>query len=83
MIHGGTGLTNEILLKMLIYKNVKKINISTDVKLAYKRGIEESIQMGVMEQNGFDPLKVEWFIHDEIQNMVMNKLKLLRKDSLR
>ena len=83
VIHGGTGLTNEILLKMLIYKNVKKINISTDVKLAYKRGIEESIQMGVMEQNGFDPLKVEWFIHDEIQNMVMNKLKLLRKDSLR
>ena len=63
--------------------NIKKINISTDVKLAYKRGIEESIQMGVMEQNGFDPLKVEWFIHDEIQNMVMNKLKLLRKDSLR
>ena len=83
VIHGGTGLTNEILLKMLIYKNVKKINISTDVKLAYKRGIEESIQMGVMEQNGFDPLKVEWFIHDEIQNMVMNKLKVLRKDSLR
>ena len=83
VIHGGTGLTNEILLKMLIYKNVKKINISTDVKLAYKRGKEESIQMGVMEQNGFDPLKVEWFIHDEIQNMVMNKLKLLRKDSLR
>ena len=61
VIHGGTGLTNEILLKMLIYKNVKKINISTDVKLAYKRGIEESIQMGVMEQNGFDPLKVECF----------------------
>ena len=83
VIHGGTGLTNEILLKMLIYKNVKKINISTDVKLAYKRGIEESIQMGVMEQNGFDPLKVEWFNHDEIQNMVKNKLKLLRKDSLR
>lgn len=81
VIHGGTGLTDDMLLKILSYKNVKKINISTDVKLAYRRGIEKSIQEGVMEQNGFDPLKVEWLIHDSIQNMAVDKLKLLGKDS--
>lgn len=82
VVHGGTGLTNEMFLKILSYKNVKKINISTDVKLAYRRGIEESIQEGVMEQKDFDPLKVNQLIYNAIQTTVMNKLKLLRKDSI-
>lgn len=80
VVHGGTGLTDEMLLKILSHKNVKKINISTDVKLAYRRGIEQSIQERAMEVNGFNPLKVSKFIHDSIQNMTTNKLKLLRKD---
>lgn len=80
VIHGGTGLTDEVLLKLLSYKNVKKINISTDVKLAYRRGIEESFQNGAMESDGFDPLRVGKFIHDSIQDMAAGKLSLLRKD---
>ncbi len=80
VVHGGTGLTDGMLLKILSYKNVKKINISTDVKLAYRHGIEESIQEGAMEQEGFDPLRVNQLIHDAIQIMVVDKLKLLRKD---
>lgn len=80
VVHGGTGLTDEVLSKLLSYRNIKKINISTDVKLAYRRGIEESIHEGAMEPCGFDPLKVDRFIHDSIQNMVVSKLRLLRKD---
>lgn len=80
VVHGGTGLTDEMLLRILSHKNVKKINISTDVKLAYQRGIEESIQEKAMEVNGFNPLKVSKFIHDSIQSMAINKLRLLRKD---
>ena len=45
-IHGGTGLTDEMFLKLLSYRNVKKINISTDVKMAYRWGIIESIEKG-------------------------------------
>lgn len=80
VVHGGTGLTDEMLLKILSHKNVKKINISTDVKLAYRRGIEESIQEKAMEISGFNPLKIDKFIHDSIQSMTTNKLRLLRKD---
>lgn len=79
VVHGGTGLSDEVLLKILSYNNVKKVNISTDVKLAYRHGIEESICQGMMEARGFDPLKVTKLIHDSIQNMAMNKLKLLKK----
>lgn len=81
VIHGGTGLTEEALLNLLSYKNIKKINISTDVKLAYRQGIKESMQSGYMEGEGFDPLKVSQKIHDAIQNMAINKLKLLGKEA--
>ena len=81
VIHGGTGLTEEMLLHLLSYKNIKKINISTDVKLAYRQGIKESIQSGYMEGESFDPLKVSRKIHDAIQNMTVNKLKLLGKET--
>lgn len=81
VIHGGTGLMEETFLHLLSYKNIKKINISTDVKLAYRQGIKESIQSGYMEGESFDPLKVSQQIHDAIQNMTVNKLKLLGKEA--
>ncbi|MDE6363005.1 MAG: class II fructose-bisphosphate aldolase [Lachnospiraceae bacterium] len=80
VIHGGTGLSDETLSKLLAYKNIKKINISTDVKLAYRQGIEESILAGLMEKEGFNPLEVSKRIHDSIQTMTMHKLRLLRKE---
>lgn len=81
VIHGGTGLTDETFLQLLSYQSIKKINISTDVKLSYRQGIEESIQSGSMERSGFDPLKVNRNIHDAIENMTIGKLKLLEKES--
>lgn len=80
VVHGGTGLTDEMFLKLLSYDNVKKINISTDVKLAYRQGIEEAYRDGIMEKNGFDPLKVTDYIHQEIMNMTVAKMELLKKD---
>lgn len=81
VIHGGTGLSEETFLKLLSYEGIKKINISTDVKLAYRQGIEDSIRDGLMERKGFDPLKVEQRIHDEIRDMAVHKMKLLKKES--
>ncbi|MCI8659500.1 MAG: class II fructose-bisphosphate aldolase [Lachnospiraceae bacterium] len=79
-IHGGTGLTDEMFLKLLSHENVKKINISTDVKMAFRQGIMESLQKGSMSEGGFDPMKVEEAIHDFLEEMAVNKLRLLRKD---
>ncbi|MFG6339328.1 MAG: class II fructose-bisphosphate aldolase [Lachnospiraceae bacterium] len=81
VIHGGTGLSEETFLQLLSYKKIKKINISTDVKLAYRQGMQESIQSGYMEEGHFDPLKVNQKIHDAIQNMAIDKLKLLGRES--
>lgn len=77
VIHGGTGLEKTALLRLLSIQSVKKINISTDVKLAYRKGIEEGIQQGELEKEGFDPLKICQRIHNSIEDMVMEKIALL------
>lgn len=77
VIHGGTGLGNDVLRRLLSYKNIKKINISTDVKLAYRQGICESLGNGNLEAAGFDPLKVAEAIQRSICNIAKEKLMLL------
>ena len=77
VIHGGSGLTDQTLQQLLSYGNVKKINISTEVKQAYREGIRESWQKGTLEKEGFDPLKTEKLIRESLTDMVMKKLRLL------
>ena len=80
VIHGGTGLSKETFQKLLSYKNIKKINISTEVKLAYREGIDKSIQKGYLEKDSFDPLKMVSQIHDSIEEMAIDKMKLLKEE---
>lgn len=80
VVHGGTGLEDDVLHRLLSYKNVKKINISTDVKLAYRQGICESLERGNLEAAGFDPLKVTEAIRLSICNMAKEKMMLLCRD---
>ncbi len=77
VIHGGTGLEKTTLRRLLSYQSIKKINISTEVKLAYRKGIEIGIQQGNLEEKGFDPLKIGKKIHDSIEDMAMEKIALL------
>ncbi len=82
VVHGGSGLSDEILRRLLTYSSVKKINISTDVKLAYGHGITEGIRENSVDKAGFNPLAIETHIHDAIQNMATGKLGLLVRNSL-
>lgn len=79
VVHGGTGLSDEVLLTLLSYSNIKKINISTEVKLAYREGIRNSMQKGYLAESGFDPLRISEDIHSAIETMTMGKLRLLKK----
>lgn len=77
VIHGGTGLADHVLRRLLSYPNVKKINISTDVKQAYRCGIDRCYQEQLLKEKGFDPLQVTSRIHDAIFDMAIHKLALL------
>lgn len=83
VIHGGTGLTDEMFRKLLSYRNVKKINISTDVKQAYLRGIQKSFGEGLLKTEGFDPLPVVANMHDSMLSMSLHYLDLQIGEELR
>lgn len=77
VIHGGTGLSAGTFQQLLDCPNVKKINISTDVKQAYRRGILLCEKEHLLEQAGFEATKVEQKIYREIKEMARQKLQLL------
>lgn len=77
VVHGGSCLSDEVLLRLLSIPKVKKINISTEVKLAYREGILRASEKGLLEQKGFQATKVERCIRDTIVSMTESKLKLL------
>lgn len=71
VVHGGSGLSDQVLMRLLQMKGVKKLNISTDIKRAYKKGIEKSVQ------NWTQPINVSEIIHDEIMSVAISKMKLI------
>lgn len=77
VVHGGSGLDDDTLRELLCFENVKKINISTDVKLAYRQGIENAIKDNKFERQGFQAVTIERYIHEEIGNLVRSKLRLI------
>jgi len=77
VIHGGTGLSDSEFLKLLSYEQVKKINISTDVKLAYRDAMVESYENQLFHREGFDPIEITRQVHQKIMDMVEHKQRLL------
>lgn len=56
---------------------VKKINISTDLKIAYRAGILAAKKNALMHLDGFQPAAVEKMIQESILRTVKSKLDLL------
>ncbi len=76
VVHGGSGLSDKVLRKLLSFRNVRKINISTDLKTAYQQGIMHALDSGHLKDN-FQPVCVEKNIYDEIKKVAACKLDLL------
>lgn len=72
VVHGGSGLSDEILTKLIHIPGVKKLNISTDLKMAYKRGIQKAVS------SWSQPINASKIIHDEIMSEAVAKMKLLK-----
>lgn len=77
VVHGGSGLSDEILLKLLAYDNVKKINISTEVKEAYFKGLKTLEGSKYFMIEGFNPLKINDIVYSPIREMALEKMSLI------
>ncbi len=75
-VHGGSGLSDGELKRLLAIPNVGKINISTDMKLAYRSGILSASDAGLFEREAFQPSAVEEIVHEKMFELVSSKLRL-------
>lgn len=77
VVHGGSGLNDLELMRLLSLTNVRKINISTELKQAYRTGILYAEKKGLLNFDGFDVSAVKKEIHNSIQSVAEHKLRLL------
>jgi fructose-bisphosphate aldolase class II/tagatose 1,6-diphosphate aldolase GatY/KbaY len=77
VVHGGSGMEENEIRKLSQKENVKKINISTEVKLAYRNGILKSLEEGLLEEEGFQATLVEKSIYEAIYRMAFDKLGII------
>lgn len=75
VVHGASGFSDQVLHK-LVSAGVKKINISTELKLAYYNALQQAAEKGLMQRHGFQPRKVIDLVHDEIADTVKRKMIL-------
>lgn len=78
VVHGGSGLSDDDFRKLLSCKNVKKINISTELKQAYRKGILKAYDNGKLECNGFEVANVKQEVYESIKQAALKRLCLLK-----
>lgn len=71
VVHGASGMPKVALDKLLGIQGVKKINISTDIKKAYRRGIKNA-------NINLQPIKISSSIYEEVVKEAMSKLELIK-----
>lgn len=72
VVHGGSGMSDEDLTRLL-RMGVKKINISTDLKNAFYRGLNAVMQ----EERVSNPFSINQRIYGEVYDEVIRKLLLI------
>jgi len=78
VIHGGSGLLEEDYRALLAHSGVRKINISTELKLAYRNGLQLAIQRGLLERHPFDQAPVREMVKTALKAVVKEKLRFLK-----
>ena len=80
VVHGASGLTEEALMKLAAIKGVRKINISTDLKLATWQGYKSAERNGWLEEEGFQPVRVQQCVYEAVKDKAVEKMLMLKGD---
>lgn len=77
VVHGGSGLAEQDFVRLLSYQGVKKINISTELKQAYRTGILRVWQEGLLAAEEFETLPVKETIISAVMTAAQKRMQLL------
>ena len=82
VVHGASGLSEAALRKLASIKGVRKINISTDLKLAACQGYKKAGLSGWFEEVGFQPVRVQRCVYEAVRDKAEEKIAMLKGDEL-
>lgn len=72
VLHGGSGVPNEAI-KESIKRGIRKININTEVRVAWRNGLENVLNSNKREVT---PYKILPEVSKEIKKVVVDKINL-------
>src|SRR5690606_11566120 len=75
VLHGASGVS-DAAIKKAVELGICKINIDTDIRQAFTRGVHSAVEENPQE---FDPRKILGPARDEMKNIVATKMKLFGK----
>ena len=78
VVHGASGLREEEIGRLISSKGVRKVNISTDLKLAALQGYREAEQKGWLNEKGVQPVRVQQSVSDAIRCKAEEKMSMLK-----
>lgn len=78
VVHGASGLREEEIGRLISIKGVRKVNISTDLKLAALQGYREAEQKDWLNEKGFQPVRVQQSVSDAVRRKAEEKMSMLK-----
>lgn len=72
VLHGGSGISKKSI-KKAIQKGIRKININTEIRIAWRKGLEKTLNENKKE---VIPYKLSPTISKEIEKVVLEKINL-------
>lgn len=72
VLHGGSGIKDSDI-KKAIKGGIRKININTELRIAWKKGIEKAVK----KPDEITPYKILPIVEKEVQKVVNKKIKLI------
>ena len=76
VVHGASGLSPEELSRLVALPYVAKINISTDLKQSYLKGLESAREDGLLESDGFQPAALLRVLREGLMQEADSKMRL-------
>ena len=76
VMHGGSGLSDNILKKAILC-GINKINLNSDLQAIWHQGIKEFIDNN---PNVYDPRKIIMSPKEQMEKFIMNKINLLKEE---
>ncbi len=78
VVHGASGLSKDAVKKLASIDGVRKINISTELKLAACQGYKEAACKGWLEETGFQPVRVQQCVYAAVKQKAEEKMLMLK-----